>query len=281
MAEGQGNQAIPEMKDLLRPVSETIDEIHRRLEEKNVQYDKETLKSILTGLDEKTQNKVKSCLEGIGKSIVKLSSKDPAQQMSGALDLVASVTVFIPKVGPIISGVCLLISNVIIAFGAKPSGTNIAAQLEHVLEKVIGKYHDDDVKAGAAGISFKLRNMQTYLDGYTRTDPNNYTEQDVVNLASHDLEYTNVGVECLGKLESYIKQYSVNKGSEDHDAVEHQARCALDYIDAYLELSAVRKLLLSVYYCILLSTGRFEATTNGVMRTIQLATEKVTYILII
>ena len=166
MAEGQ------------RPVSEIIDEIYRKLEEKsvNVPYDKETLKSILTGLDQGTLDNVKSCLEGIGKSIVKLSSDDPAQQMSGALDLVASVTVFIPTVGPIISGVCLLVSNVIMVFGAKPTGTNIAAELEHVLEKVIGKYHDDDVKAGAAGISFQLRNMQTYLDGYTRTDPNNYTE---------------------------------------------------------------------------------------------------------
>ena len=281
MAEGQRNHAMPEMEYLLRAVSEPIDEIRRRLEENNVPYDKETLKSIFTGLDEKTQNKVKSCLEGIGKSIVKLSSNDPAKQMSGALDLVASVTVFIPTVGPIISGVCLLVSNVIIAFGAKPSGTNIAAELEHVLEKVIGKYHDDDVKAAAAGVSFKLRNMLTYLDGYTMTDPNAFPEEELVKLASHDLEYTNVGVECLGTLESYIKQYSVNKPSEDHDAVEHQARCALDYIDAYLELSVVRKLLLSLYYCILLSTGRFEATTNGVMRSIQLATEKVTYILVI
>ena len=121
--------------------------------------------------------------------------------------------------------------------------------------------------------------MQTYLDGYTRTAPNAYTHQDAVDLASHDLEFTNAGAECLGKLEYYIKQYAINKDSEDEKAVERQARCALDYIEAYLELSSIRKLLLSVYCCILLTArpdGEFQAKTTGLLETIRVATEKVT-----
>ena len=155
MAEEQRNEDRTESEDW-------FDKIHRKLQEKGitVPYDKDELKTTLTNLDQEKMDKVKSCLEGIGQSIVKMASDDPAQQMSGALDLVAAVTVFIPHVGPVISGVCLLISNVIMAFGGKGEGTSIAAELEQMVEKVVGKYHDDDVKAEAAGVKFKLKVRQ-------------------------------------------------------------------------------------------------------------------------
>ena len=158
MAEEQRNEERTESEDW-------FDKIHRKLQEKGIRvpYDKDELKTTLTNLDQEKMDKVKSCLEGIGQSIVKMASDDPAQQMSGALDLVAAVTVFIPHVGPVISGVCLLISNVILAFGGKGEGTSIAAELEQVVEKVVGKYHDDDVKAEAAGIKFKLKVKQCII----------------------------------------------------------------------------------------------------------------------
>ena len=261
-------------------MDEKIDDIYRILEEKGVQvpYEKDELKATLTGLNQSTLNKVKSCLEGIGKSIGKLTSDDPAQQMSGVLDIVATVTVFIPGIGPVVSGVCSLISNVIITFGRKSNGTNMTTSFKSVLERVLGEYHDDDVKAECSGVKFRLENMQTYLDGYTKTPPSTYTQQNVEDLASHDVEYTTVGTECLGKLEYYIKQYSIIKKSGDEDAIERQARHAIDYIEVYLELSSIRKLLLSVYYCILLTattTQQFEATKSGLLSTLKLASEKV------
>lgn len=266
-------------------ISLTIDVICEKIEEvlevpddkEKLKYETDNVKEALTDLNEKNLKEVKACLEGIGKAICKLTSNDPKKQMSGVLDIVASVTVFIPEIGPVISGVCLLISNVILAFGGKSKGTDMSAVFEHVLEKVIGKYHDDDVKAEASGIKFKLENMLTFLGGYVKTASCSFTEQNAMVLASHVMENKDVGTECLGKLEHYIRIYSVNKDSEDEDAIEHQAKCAIDYIEAYLEISSIRQLLLSVYYCILLTadtTGEYGAVTKGVLEMLTFSSKK-------
>ena len=260
-------------------ISEKIDGIVTILEEKGIQvpYNRDELKDSFKGIDQKSLDKCEKSFERIGKAIVKLTNGGPVEQASGIIDIISGVTLFIPVYGPVISGVCLLISNLIIAFGGKKSG-NMTAVLEQIVEKVVSKYHDEDIKAETAGTIFKLANMQTYLDGYTKTALSDYTKKDADDLASHDLEYTTVGTKCLGKLEYYIKLYSVNKESGVHEELERQARCAIGYVEAYLELSKVRQLLLSVFYCVLLTAStkdELKAKTNGVRETLTLAMQKV------
>ena len=267
--------------ETMTSISEKIDDIVNILEEKGIQvpYNRDELKDSFKGIDQKSLATCEKSLDRIGKAIVKLTNGGPVEQASAVMDIISGVTLFIPVYGPVISGVCLLISNLIIAFGGKKSESeSMTAVLEHIVEKVVSKYHDEDIKAETAGTIFKLANMQTYLDGYTKTAPSDYTKKDANDLASRDLEFTTVGTECLGKLEYYIKLYSVNKESEIHEDVERQARCTIDYVEAYLELSKVRQLVLSVFFCVLLTAstkGEFKAKTNGFRETLTLAMQKV------
>ena len=260
-------------------ISKEIDGIVTKLEEKGIQvpYNRDELKDSFKGIAQKSLDTCEKSLERLGKAIVKLTKGGPVEQASAVMDIISGVALFIPVYGAVISGVFLLISNVIVAFGGNKN-ESMTAVLEHIVEKVVSKYHDDDIKAETAGTIFKLANMQKYLDGYTKTAPSDYTKKDADDLASHDLEFTTVGTECLGKLEYYIKLYSVNKESEIHEDVERQARCTIDYVEAYLELSKVRQLLLSVFYCVLLTAstkGEFKAKTNGFRETLTLAMQKV------
>ena len=260
-------------------ISEKIDGIVTILEEKGIQvpYNRDELKDSLKGIDQKSLDTCEKSFERIGKAIVKLTNGGPVEQASAVMDIISGVVLFIPVYGAVISGVFLLISNVIVAFGGHKN-ESMTAVLEHIVEKVVSKYHDEDIKAETAGTIFKLANMQTYLDGYTKTAPSYYTKKDADDLASHDLEYATIGTECLGKLEYYIKLYSVNKESEIHEDVERQARCTIDYVEAYLELSKVRQLLLSVFYCVQLTAwtkGELTAKTNGFRETLTLAMQKV------
>ena len=287
--DGKFEVAVGGLKDLcLNPetdvgtmtsISEKIDGIVTILEEKGIQvpYNREELKDSFKGIDQKSLDTCEKSFERIEKAIVKLTNGGPVEQASAVMDIISGVTLFIPVYGTVISGVFLLISNVITAFGGKKN-ESMTEVLEHIVEKVLSKYHDEDIKAETAGTIFKLANMQAYLDGYTKTALSDYTKKDADDLASHDLEFTTVGTECLGKLEYYIKLYSVTKDSEAREDVEGQARCTIDYVEAYLELSKVRQLLLGVFYCVLLTAstkGEFKAKTNGVRETLTLAMQKV------
>ena len=262
-----------DIDEKLDEINDTMKKIHKKVRKigKNIPYDEKESKKVLCGMDLETLDKLHTCLRGIGDSIPKLTSDDQHTFVSGCVDLAAAVTALVPVYGPLISGLLAVVSGVIIASGDKK---DIVTVFKEMIEKVLSKYRDEDVKAEAAGTKSELITIQSFLNAFLMKGA--HTKDDVTSLNS--LQIPTVGTKFLGKLEYYINLYSKNKESEDVEAVEFQARCAADYIVIYLRLSALRQLLLLQYYCSLQNESvrqDFQATAEAVIRTLDIAMKRV------
>ena len=265
--------ADSDVDEKLDEINEMMNKINKRLRKigKKSPYDEDDSREKLCGMDLKDLEKIVTCLQGITDSIPKLTSDDPRVFVSGCVDIAAAVTALVPVYGPLISGVLGVVSSVLIA---STETTDIVMVFKEMIEKVLSKYRDEDIKAEAAGTKSELITIQSFLTAFLNKGA--HTKDDVTSLNS--LQIPTVGTKFLGKLEYYISLYSKNKISEDDQAVEFQARCADDYIEIYLRLSALRQLLLLQYYCSLQSESvrqDFQATAEAVIRTLDIAMRKV------
>ena len=264
--------ADDDVDEKLDEINEIMNQINKKLRKigKKISYDEDESREKLCGMDLKDLEKIVTCLQGIADSIPKLTSDDPRVFVSGCVDIAAAVTALVPVYGPLISGVLGVVSSVLIA---STETTDIVMVFKEMIEKVLSKYRDEDIKAEAAGTKSELITIQSFLTAFLNSA---HTKDDVTSLNS--LQIPTVGTKFLGKLEYYISLYSKNKISEDDQAVEFQARCADDYIEIYLRLSALRQLLLLQYYCSLQSESvrqDFQATAEAVIRTLDIAMRKV------
>ena len=281
----QAQESAMSDSDDVDPIDEKLSEIHytmlsiyRRCKRigKKIDYNRRESEKVLCGMDQETLDKIGGCLKGVADSIPKLTSDDPHVFVSGCVDLAGAVAMLVPVYGPLLSGLLAIVSGVIIVSGEK---TDILTVFKELIEKVLSKYRDEDIKAEAAGTKTELMTIQSYLSAFLRKGT--HTKEDVTSLTS--LQIPTVGTKFLGKLEYYINLYSKNKTSEDDEAIVFQARCAVDYIDIYLRLSALRQLLLLQYYCSLQNESvkqDFEATAEAVIRTLDIAMRKVRNIII-
>ena len=99
----------------------------------------------------------------------------------------------VPVYGPLISGLLAVLSGVIIASGEK---TDMVAVYKEIIEKVLSKYRDEDIKAETAGTKSEPITIQGFLNAFLMKGA--HTKDDVTSLTG--LQIPTVGTKFLGKL---------------------------------------------------------------------------------
>ena len=244
---------------------EKLEYIETEMEKQGIKipYNQAELKKQIKGLHNTNDlNTLQSSLSGIGSAIGNFMSNDPQQIASAGLSIIANVTQMLPVVGQVVGGLFSMVSSIVGAFGGKK--TSMAEVFYKVFEKALAKYDDKEIKSEAVGVKEELVTLQRFLNKFAFTD--SFSRDEVLAMDSADL--SKIAKNFLGTLKYHIKLYAINKSSTDNDDVAFQATRAVDYVEAFCQLSVLRELVLIQYYSILKKVGGLDSTAEGIWAAI-------------
>ncbi|CAC5364867.1 unnamed protein product [Mytilus coruscus] len=175
---------------------------------------------------------ISSTIESVGNAAPSLTSGDVTEIVSGALDIMSSVTTLIPVVGPIISSI-----------------------FTKAIDEALRKFDDSNLRAEAFGTAKVFGVSLAFLDGTT-----DIQRHELSALSAHVPIYT--GVRFLGILQSKITE-----SSKSHD--NQQVKRAIEYTRLFVKLSVLRSSVLWKMYITVKQAGHSLSTAKGIQNVIQ------------
>lgn len=203
--------------------------------------------------NEDGSNAISSTIEAVGSAAPSLTSGDVTEIVSGALDIMSSITALIPVVGPIISSIFTVISALVSSIGG--SGMDIGSVVKKAIDEALRKFDDSNLRAEAFGTAKVFGVSLAYLDGIT-----DIQRHEISALSAHVPIYS--GVRFLGILQSKIIE-----SSKSHD--EQQVKRAIEYTRLFVKLSVLRSTVLWKMYITVKQAGHSVSTAKSIQNVIQ------------